>query len=266
MEIRGFRDILKLELEERIAANPAYSLRAMARQAKLSPSMLSALLNGKKSLSDDRAFEVAQSLKFDRKRREHFLLLVRLDRTKSADQRAEILDKLESLAPKRKKTVLENDAFHLISDWYHLPLLELTKTDGFELTAVNAAAALEIPVTTAAAAIERLQRLGLLKEERGRLVKKGGELLAGSPTPNAALRRFHRQMLEKAIGAVHSQTPDERFVGSETFAFSEEDLAKANEIIEDCFSRMIRLSASGRSHRQVYHLGIQLFRLTKGTP
>ncbi len=265
MEMSASRDLLKIELADRIAANPAYSLRAMARQTKISPSMLSALLSGKKRISPDRAFEIAKTLKFDKKKRDYFLALVQLERAKSIEQKAEILEKLHTLIPQPQAAILDLDLFRSIAEWYHLAILELTNTKDFRLTAAAAASALGITKIEAEAAIERLQRLELLQlDPHGSFRKSVSLLVAHSSTPHGALRKYHEQMLEKAKASLHTQKPNEKFVGSETFAFNEKDLEKASEIMEECFSRLVNLAGAQKDKKNVYHLGIQFFRLTKG--
>jgi uncharacterized protein (TIGR02147 family) len=264
MEKSSYRDILKIELADRIALNPAYSLRAMAKQVKLSPSMLSALLTGKKYISAERAFSIAKALKFDKKKNEYFVTLVQLETVKSEELKNSLIEKLLVLAPQDKSRTLDLDVFRVISDWYHLSMLELTHVDDFSLNPATAAQALGISKMEAEVAIERLLRLELLeKDSKGRLGKAENLILATSPIPNQALRKYHEQMLKKASESLETQTPDQKFVGSETFAFDEKHLKKATEIIEECFTKIINLAGSKKNKKQVYHLGIQMFRLTK---
>ncbi|RYZ69650.1 MAG: DUF4423 domain-containing protein, partial [Proteobacteria bacterium] len=71
-------------------------------------------------------------------------------------------------------------------------------------------------------------------------------------------------MLSKAIESLPTQSPQEKFIGSETLAFDSTRLAAASEIIEDCFSRVVKLAAESEKKDSVYHIGIQMFRLSRG--
>src|SRR4029079_10406313 len=51
-EIRDFRLVLQSELVSRCRVNPRYSLRAFAKALKVSPSALSAMLSGKRTITD----------------------------------------------------------------------------------------------------------------------------------------------------------------------------------------------------------------------
>jgi uncharacterized protein (TIGR02147 family) len=88
--------------------------------------------------------------------------------------------------------------------------------------------------------------------------------LTRSTVPNEALRRFHRQMLGKAVESIDTQTPQEKIIGSETFAISEDVLEEANQLAEEFFQKMAQLRKKSKNPTQVYHLGVQFFNLTNG--
>jgi hypothetical protein len=75
---------------------------------------------------------------------------------------------------------LSLEVFRTLSDWYHLPILELTNVSSFELTPVSAAKALGISTAEAEAAIERLLRLELLEASSDGVPKKTENLLLAS--------------------------------------------------------------------------------------
>ncbi len=70
-------------------------------------------------------------------------------------------------------------------------------------------------------------------------------------------------MLGKAQGVLHTQTNDQKSVGSETMVMGVEDLAEANDIIESCFQQILALSNRSKNKTHVYHVGIQLFQVSK---
>ncbi|WP_413584176.1 helix-turn-helix domain-containing protein [Bdellovibrio sp. HCB274] len=71
-----YRELLNQELKSRIQNDPLYSLRAMARQIKISPAMLSAILNGKRNLSVEKACDISKALLFTERQSDYFVLLV----------------------------------------------------------------------------------------------------------------------------------------------------------------------------------------------
>ena len=82
-----YRSILKSEFAQRCDRNSGYSLRAFARDLKIHPSRLSAVLNGKKGLSKDSASDVAKILGFAPREAEMFCDLVEATHARSAAAR-----------------------------------------------------------------------------------------------------------------------------------------------------------------------------------
>lgn len=260
----SYRDILKIELAERISANPAYSLRALAKRMGIAPSLLSDVLKGKRGLSSGRAFEVGQALHFDGTKLDQFVTLVQIEETKSPKRKEELLQKLNRAKAISQPQDLSLDVFRMIYDWYHVAILELTLITDFKMTPLTVAERLGITLVEAESCLQRLLRLELLTTTSdGKIKRVDNHLLTTSQIPNSALRNFHAQMLKKAIEALTTQSPEEKFIGSETIAFDKRHLKEANVIIEECFTKLVNLATSKKNKKHVYHLGIQLFRLTK---
>lgn len=270
MHQANYRTYLKDELAHRISKNPKYSLRAMAKQIKVSPSLFSDVLKGKKNLSLEKALLVSKALQHSPSEQSYFLLLVQKEVAKSEDLKMSILEKINLINKDHQIHDLQLDLFKTISDWHHFAILELTQIDSFKLSASTAANSLGISIFEASSAIDRLTRLELLSEDtRGHLKKTKDYVMVKSPSANDALRTYHKQTLNLAINSLTQQTEKEKIVGSETFAFNSKHLAEANLLIEECFSKITKLASQKSDQNSIYHLGIQLFKLTrnrKGDP
>lgn len=259
-----YRSYLKAALADRVVKNPSYSLRAFAKALEMAPSMLSEVLKGTKNLSQERALLIARKLGLTSSETEYFSLLIQFESARNPELKATIQARMNQANPKRETHDLSIDAFKMISDWYHLPILELSRLDGFTLTPESVSERLGITKLEADVAIERLERLELLvRDPQGRLVKDRDFWVVNARIPNQALRHYHRQMLEKAIESLETQTPQEKFVGSETFGIDPGQLPEANKIIDRFLTEMSELSARSKKRSEVYHLGTQFFRLTK---
>jgi uncharacterized protein (TIGR02147 family) len=263
-EYASYRNFLRNQLVERITKNPRYSLRAMSRDLGLHPSHLSSIHSGKANLSIAKATSVGTLLGLSHDELEYFCLLVELELSTSPARKSFLLDRLNAYT-KNKVPVrdLSVDHFKFISDWYHLAILELTQCADIHLTPELVAERLGITVHEAAVAIDRLQRLELLVEEDGRLTKASEHLQIGSNIPHGALRAYHRQMLEKAVASLETQTPEEKYIGSETLAISPEDLPLAHKLFAKFRQNFVNaLTANNSPKTEVYHLGLQLFRVS----
>lgn len=280
-EHTSYRSFLKAELASRVASNPRYSLRAFARGLGIPASHLSAIHHGRRNLSLDTAGKVARKLGLDGPAHEYFLILVQLEALRP-DAGPELREALRARAKALKSDCalaqvrdLSLDAFRAISDWYHLPILEITglvDPRARRLDARWVAARLGIKAIEVEAATERLERLELLERAAdGTYRKTYVHGLFQSAASHAPLRRFHQTLLQKAQIALEEQAPTDRYVGSQTFAMHPAQLAGAREVIEAFRRQLVAyFDGSGSADaqlpkEQVYFLGVQLFNLTTGT-
>ncbi|MCM2278580.1 MAG: TIGR02147 family protein [Oligoflexia bacterium] len=266
LEHADYRAFLKGVVAQRKRNNPAYSLRAFARQIGIGQSALSQILAGRKNLSLERATQIATKLGLAAVETEYFLVLIQLETAKNVDLKKSLLARARSLNPRHETRDLSVDLFSVIADWYHFAIKNMTGLEGIEFAPAKIAKRLGISKIEAEAAIERLLRLELIEADparAGKFRRVESFTLTRSATPNEALRRFHRQMLQKASEALETQTPRERFTGSETFAISEEHLPKAFALADEFLRKIAALSDESQHPTQVYHAGVQFFNLTK---
>jgi uncharacterized protein (TIGR02147 family) len=265
-EHTNYRSFLKTIISDKKKKNPSYSMNALALQVGLGQSALSQVLAGKKNLSMESANRIANKLALTEVESEYFKVIIQIEVTKDFELKKSLLARAQSLNPIQEVRELSVDFFSTIADWYHLAIKNMIGLEGFTFTSAAIAKRLGISKLDAEVAIERLIRLEMIELDpknpnNYRVVKN--YTITRSAIPNDALRKFHRQMLEKAIDSLTTQSPQEKIVGSETFAFSPELLPAANVILEDCFRKMTDLAKKSKNQTEVYHLGLQFFNLTK---
>lgn len=265
----SFRTYLKAVLAERRGLNPGYSLRAFARQLDVSSAVLSQVMSAKRNFSPKLALKVAERLKLNEDENQYFCLLAQYEAASVPSLKAQLHSRLLEAQNKREKNgIVPHDysveIFKLISDWYHLPIVEMTELKDFKFTAENIAQRLGITKNQAEVAIERLERLEMIEQKpEGGYRKTHLDIHFRSEVMNAALNSFHRQMIGRAGDAVAEQKREERFIGSNTIAIDPKLLPKATELIAKFRDDLVELFNSGDKNTEVYHLGMQLFRLTK---
>ena len=263
-EHASYKKYLRAVLADNISANPQYSLRAFAKKLEMSPATLSQVLSDKKNFSRERAMLVAEKLKLDKSESEYFIQLVELDRAKTPRLKSQVLEKLQEINPKRDVNDLSVDVFKLMSEWYYPTVLEMLDLYKNSFKVEEVARRLNISPIQVQEALDRLERLGLIeKTPSGEIKKSHAKTVVGSQVPNEALRNFHEQMLTKAQQSLRTQTPNEKYVGSETFCFDESDLEEVNELTEKYFQQVLSLAKKKKDKSHVYHLGIQFFKLHK---
>jgi uncharacterized protein (TIGR02147 family) len=273
MNVSSYRQQLKSKLAERCARKPGYSLRAFARDLGYGPSQLSRVMNGKQHLSVATAQGVAERLFDSELDRDLFLARVEYEgATRESLKTAAFarLERLGSLQSDSEETLLlQEDAFHFISDWYHVPILSLMTLHLAPKTYTGISRYLGITHIEAKLAIERLMRLGMIKIEGDRWVKVHAKLMVPSGAPSQSIRKFHRKMIEKALEAIEGQSIEQRTLMGRTITLAPKDLPKFRAMIDDFSSKLGELSANSKPRSKVYQVNVQMFDLAavaEGTP
>jgi uncharacterized protein (TIGR02147 family) len=263
-EFRDYRDYLRTVLESRVSKNSRYSLRAFARDLKISPQMLSFVLNGKKGLSAKASAEIADRLEMPPEEADYFSDLVSFAHARSASARKlakrRIDDRSGSAQPYRR---LDAEVFKMIADWHHYAILELTFVKGFKDDPKWVARRLGISAIEASQALGRLKALSLLvTDERGALKKADSHVFASYGVPSAALRKLARQVLQKGIESIESQSIEERDFTNITMAVDPALLPEAKKMIAQ-FRRKLCAFLEQGSRTEVYVFAPSLFRMTQ---
>lgn len=260
---KDYRQILRDSLEDRCQKNPRYSLRAFARDIGISAPSLSRILNGHHGLSGKVALDIAKRLSLSPAEQELFGALVESKHARTPVVRKSARRRVNELSSTFRS--LGADSFRVISDWYHLAILELTLVEGFKSDAVWIADQLGITQIETKAAIARLLKLDLLRNEKGRLVATGSNFVNPQGVPSDAVRKFHGEILERAKRALELQSVAEREFSNLTLAIDEEALPRVRKLIREFTKRLdTELAASPRKSR-VYNLSIQFFGLQKNS-
>lgn len=263
LEQTDYRQILRESLSLRCAANPRYSLRAFARDLKLSPGQLSLILGGSKGLSPAKADRVAKSLSFNDRETQYFRTLVESAHGRSLASRASAVHRLKQFTTPVDAQRLEIDAFRVVSDWYHFAIHQMMRLEDWNDSPTSIAKRLQIPVSEAKAALERLERLQLIEKRRGRYAICSETVFAPDGVPSEAVRKFHRQVLENAARALSEQDIERRYFNTSFLAINANDLPRAKARIKDFHQKMMDEFSPDKQTalNRVYSLSVQFFDL-----
>lgn len=256
---------LKAELDARATQNPAFSLRAFAKELGLSPAYLSQLISKKKHLSTERRLEVARRLGLDPRGMRYFYTLTLLEQASSPEIRTTLQKQLHDLQHSYEELGIDAEHFKAIADWYHIAILEMTYLDDFDGTPAVLAKRLGIGELTAVEALVRLERLNLIERDAdGRAVKSNANHLFRATQRNTAFATFLRQMMDLAWQAMDHQPLQDRIVMSQTFCINEDQLEEAKEVTRQYMQRMAGLFDTAKRKTRTYQLNVQFFNLTDG--
>lgn len=253
-------DYLHAELSERVERNPRYSLRAFAKALSINPAELSQVLRKQRKISLNSALKVSKALGFSPAETKHFLLLLQKEKSQSLGLPLEFWN--DSGGP-AEKTSLETAEFEKIGDWYHFAIINLLDTKGFRWNAQHISRRLGISATEAQLAMRNLERTGLVHLGRsGNSSSAKANWEVSSHIPSAAIRKYHRQILEKAAHSLENVPLDEREFQGIGLVIRKSDLRRLKAEI-DRFTDVVRSRFHKPKEDHVYQLEVALFPLTQ---
>lgn len=248
----GFRDYLRQELNKRTRENPSYSLRAFAKHLGVSASGLSMTLSGKTPVTLNFIQRVSAKLKL--KKEVLTQLQIQLINEKNKDTRE--CDELE---------FIDEDYFSIIKEWYHYAILNLMRTKGFRPQAAWVAKRLGITFPEAQQAIEKLQRINLLRIDNGQWKDLSSKFTTHSNYKKYSLAAKENQktLFKMALESIENDTFDSRFHSGSTIAIKNSDIEQAKIFINKFRKEFIQRFDNIDNADEVYHISVGLFGLSR---
>lgn len=245
--LESYRDILTSEFQRRQDRNPRYSLRSFAGFLGMSPAHLSQVLSGKRALSFKAAESIASRLSLPPVERQR--LLGNLGTLSTSQDDADVFRRLRE------------QEFAAIANWQDYALLGLANLDSNKADSRWISERLGIPVAQARATLNRLTELGIIKIEGGSFYQTGKPLATTQDVKSAAIRQFHRGLLQKAADSLDTVETAQRDFSAITMAIDPEKLSLAKKRIQ-LFRRQLCRELESGPQKDVYTLAVQLFPLT----
>lgn len=245
-ELNYCLSVIQKEYFKRKSKNQSYSLRAFSHHLGIGMTSLSSFLAGKRTLSKKNLIKIAEKLSLSPIEHEMFMGAVN-KKNSSID-----IERLQ----------LQDDTFHLISDWYNYAILELCSIKSHKNSPDWVASKLGISKIEATLAIERLIKMGLLKRKGTGFSRETPSLTTKTDIPDRAIRSRHMQILELARISLERDPIDKRHFWETTFALSPEKYDQAKKMIIAASRKIVKLLESGEP-KEIYSLSINLFPLKK---
>jgi uncharacterized protein (TIGR02147 family) len=247
------RSLLQSELADRCENNPSYSLRAFAKAIGMDHSVLSRVLSGKRPLSKKAALKVAEILGLDPLQKKALLD----NRTFKNREKNEESIKL----PQYQQITL--DVFSLLSDWYHYGILSLLDIPKTKFEARWIAKKLGISQIQAKMAMDRLKRLNLIHKQNGKWLQSGQHFKVENTISTGATRKYHEQILNKAIESLKNDPIEVRDFSAMTMAIDPKMIPYAIERIRSFRRKLMQDLESKSSPKAVYNLAVQIYPVSK---
>lgn len=242
----ALREFLQDTLTQGRLRNPSFSLRALAKKAGLSPAALSEILNGKRKLTPERASKVLLKMGVSPEKSDFILKgMVTSKKINPSHQQLSI------------------DQFYLIAEWYHFAILSLGETEDFQDSPEWISKRLNIPLSTTIKALERLERLGALKQNKqGNLVVTGVQLTTPDEIIHRGIKQQHAEILELCKNSLDQHSLQQRDFLGVTMAINPKDIPLAKKMLRDFITKLCSKLEQGQK-KEVYRLNLQLIPLSR---
>ena len=235
-------------------------MRAFARDTGISPTSLSLVFAEKSGLSAKVAKRISRIFDWDEEQRERFCDLVASRHSRSPTEKRAAKLRLNRFDSEAKSLTAES--FRVVSEWYHFAIMELTGLKGFKNSATWISSKLGVTEDEARGAIERMKRLSILEEVDGTLRKVSELVLLPSGKPNDDGRRFHLEILKRAMKSLEKDDLEKRDFSSIVMKVRTRDLGEAKRRVKAFRRTLMNDLENGQDHDDVACLSIQLFSLT----
>jgi uncharacterized protein (TIGR02147 family) len=243
----GLQEALREQYLELRARNPKFSLRAYARRLKVNSGVLSAVMNGSRPVTPKFLNQIIPRMGLPPEK----------ECQVQGDFKLKHLSRAEVSANKAIM-LLRADEFNLISDPLHFSILSLFELQDFEPKAEWMSKRLKAPLREVRAALERLQRLELVRKQKGGWQTTGKVLRTSEGISDMAIKRFHEQRLEEAKAALFEIDVHDRDYLCSTVAINRRKIPLARKLVREFLEKLEEVLGEDPKD-EVYRVGIEIF-------
>lgn len=259
--VRYLNDLLAFKQSR----NRRYSLRSFAKALGLPVSTLSAILNGTRKLLPANAALIAERLAFSAVEQHYFVLLAETELMRGEKNEAKLQAKLNEAAWLIRASRGEGvRALDFVPEWYHLALVEwASRTQEIscrDLREFGLRIGLaEAQVDSAIAML--LDKKILSVTSSGALSRQTDRILLTSDVSNPVFRRMHEAITERALVALRTQSPGQRYSVTEFITLDSEGFRKLKELTNQYLDQAQYESNRVKNADRLYCISLHAFRM-----
>lgn len=255
--------LLKKYFDKKKKATPSFSLRWLSQKLEISPSFLSRIFTGEKAVPYAVLLKLQNYLDIEV---EVFAGLKAAHSGKTGGNNSPRKGKAAMKTSKEDWALAGDSSLRVLSQWFYLPILEFITLGNFDGTADQIARRLGLSKTAVEIALQEMLSLGLVVLNNGRHQKADIKLRWASAKSLAEIRKFHEEMMQKALENLRGQSGkkefDRRLITGITLTARSEKIEAAKQKLSECLYEIAN-DLTAEEGDQVYHLSAQLFPLTK---
>ncbi len=251
---------------EKKQTSRAFSFRSFASKADIkSPVFLKQVIDGERNLTASMLEKFIAALGLTDRESIFFRNLVRFNQAKTADEKQEFYAILLSMNDFVKEHRLTADQYRYFETWYTPVIRELITLAPFDgdFKKVGAMVIPPISAIQTEETVKLLERIGLLAKIDTGYVQTEQAITGGTDMMNLVRRKFNSTMIERAVFANNTISPEERYVSGITMGVSKGCYDMLVAEISQFRERVKTIVSGDRGSDRVYQFNVQLFPMSR---
>lgn len=241
------------------------SQAGFARKAGTSPSLVSMIRKGERTLDPVRGREFAAAMRLDPAETSYWLDLIELDHGASRQHQQEAWIRITGAQRFLGATSAVASTTALFGQWFYAVLVTAVRCDGFveDSEAIARQLGPTLGSEQVAAAFEHLEQLGILARDQDGRLRVGSDVRTTHAIEDDVLaksvRQVHQAWLSQASRALDEVPHEQRQYGAFTLAVSERRYAELRQRIQAFLQELAGYAESDVGADRVVQVNMQAF-------
>ena len=259
----NYHEILSEKFKERKRVNPRYSLRAFAKDLKISPSRLSDVLANKGKLSVSKGRVIAKCLHLAPLAAADFIDMIEASGRGAQSCRVAAAQRLQLRRELGTVRTLSADEFSVVSDWRYLAVWSFMTLPRFDGRRQTIARHFKMNMIEVEDILRRLERLKMVTVRGKNGVIGSTQLYTGGSIPQNEIRQFHTQMSLLGKASIESQGFSERHLESAILTIDRSRFGEIEQHVANFGRFLVKEYSDQPTNDAVYGFSLQLFKIAE---
>ena len=247
-------------IEELKKVKPFISIRYICQKQDLDPGNFVRVLQGKLNFTKPTILALSNFFELDKREAEYFEELVFYAKTKTDKAAWESFQRLQQIKNIEVKVLADYD-FEYFDKWYHSvvrSLLSITPFNG-NFRALAGMLTPSISVNEAKESIALLEKLGMLKKEKGFWEVTDKFLGSGQKFSKQSIRQYQAQTLQLAQESLELHDPNDRDISTVTVTLTKDELPIFKERAKQFRQEILKMAKKSVINDSVYQVNVSIF-------
>ncbi|OGK05879.1 MAG: hypothetical protein A2519_04310 [Candidatus Raymondbacteria bacterium RIFOXYD12_FULL_49_13] len=261
-----YRAFLRDWFKEQKSSKPNFSHQYLASKAGIGSSgFVLHVMKGERNLTKSVLLKIARAMGLSANQTDYFEDLVSFCQAKTQSEKDFYFSKIAAARKSLSVKNLDDQQYEFYSRWYNSVLREIITI--VKDSRPEALAKLLIPKIAPSEAkkgFRVMEKLGIIKKEKGGYAQTEAFIEGGGPVRNIAVINYQKEMLRVALEAWDRFKETEISASTLTLCMSEELVEKIKEETREFKKRLFQIVADEqKAPERVYHININFFPVSK---